>query len=389
MTTCFIIGPIGDKFAPIGSPERERYEAALEVFEKVIVLACAEHDLEPVRADQIAVSGEITDQVFRHLFEDPVVIADVSGGNPNVMYELGLRHTRDLLTIQIGEYSQLPFDLQAVRTLQFSRSEQGLIDARKALSNVLAIGLEEGGDPVTATRIWQSRQSQVGELDQPSQIPPETINALDSEVDDVDADGLLERMNTVEEVFPRLGGTVEEIGTVLTDLGVRADQMAREMTLLNSSGQGAAARLVAAKRFADILQGPADELARLTSAFSRDMDEIDGGVNGILEHLHQNPDARQQDDAQEFLAVLVNMVRTARQSMEDVGQFVHIVQGLGSASKSLRRPGNMMAQSLRQMAKSVALMDEWEAASLRLQRDSKNVDSNSSAIEDISSNPPA
>ena len=68
-----------------------------------------------------------------------------------MMYELGLRHTRDLLTIQIGEYGQLPFDLKAVRTLAFSRSERGLIDARKLLSRALAVGLAEGGDPVTAT----------------------------------------------------------------------------------------------------------------------------------------------------------------------------------------------------------------------------------------------
>lgn len=78
MPTCFIIGPIGDKFAPLGSTDRERYEESLEVFEKVIAPAYSEHDLEPIRADQIAVSGEITEQVFRHLFEDEIVIADVS-----------------------------------------------------------------------------------------------------------------------------------------------------------------------------------------------------------------------------------------------------------------------------------------------------------------------
>src|SRR5437899_1697100 len=106
---CFVIGPIGDRNAPPGSPDRQRYEDALEVFESVIRPACEMLGLDPVRADKIATPGEITEQVCRHLRDDDVVVADVTDANPNVMYELGLRHTRDLLTIQIGEEARLPF----------------------------------------------------------------------------------------------------------------------------------------------------------------------------------------------------------------------------------------------------------------------------------------
>ena len=145
MKRAFVIGPIGDKMAPHGSPRRVAWEEALTVFEDVIKPACQANDLEPIRADGIAVPGEITEQIFRHLYDDEVVIADVSGGNPNVMYELGLRHTRSLLTVQIGEYGQLPFDVAALRTIMFSRSERGLIDARNQLEQALRVGLAEGG----------------------------------------------------------------------------------------------------------------------------------------------------------------------------------------------------------------------------------------------------
>src|SRR3954466_7549025 len=119
---CFVIGPIGDRHAPFGSDSRQVYEDALEVLEKVIVPACAAAGIEAIRADQISAPGEITDQIFRHLRDDDVVIADVSGGNANVMYELGLRHTVNKLTIQIGEYGQVPFDIKNIRTILFSRS---------------------------------------------------------------------------------------------------------------------------------------------------------------------------------------------------------------------------------------------------------------------------
>jgi hypothetical protein len=367
MPNCFVIGPIGDKFAPLGSPGRERYEESIEVFEKVIVPACAEHSIEPIRADQIAVSGEITEQVFRHLFEDDVVIADVSNGNPNVMYELGLRHTRELLTIQIGEYGQLPFDLKAVRTIAFSRSERGLIDARKQLSRALAVGLSEGGDPVTATRVWLGRKANPDDdVDSVADILMRSTEIADMDIDEVDDDGLLERMASVEETFPRLTATTDEIAALLTDLGAKSEEVGREIEVLNSSQGSVSARLALVARFARALQGPADELTQLTSSFSDGMDEIDGSVNGILSYLQDNPEALVQGDTRNFLTTLVDMVRTARQSMEELGQFAGVVQNLGSVSKALRRPGRQMAQAIKVMAQSVALMDEWESLAVRL-----------------------
>ena len=61
---CFVIGPIGSKFAPIGDPARDAYEDALEVFDKVVQPACRSVGLDPVLADQIEATGEITEQEF-------------------------------------------------------------------------------------------------------------------------------------------------------------------------------------------------------------------------------------------------------------------------------------------------------------------------------------
>src|SRR4051794_24071560 len=152
--TCFVIGPIGNRHASHGSPEKETYEESLRVMEEVIQPACARVGLTPVRADGLARAGEITEQIFHRLREDDVVIADLTGANANVMYELGLRHTRDKLTVQIGEFGRLPFDVNVIRTIQFSRSPVGLINARDELIQVLEAGLAGEFDPVTATRVW-------------------------------------------------------------------------------------------------------------------------------------------------------------------------------------------------------------------------------------------
>ncbi len=86
--TCFLIAPIG----PAGSEVRERSEL---VFTHIVRPAAEASGYELVRADQINVPGPITGQIVRLLLDVEVVVADISGLNPNVMYELGIRHAAD------------------------------------------------------------------------------------------------------------------------------------------------------------------------------------------------------------------------------------------------------------------------------------------------------
>jgi hypothetical protein len=86
--TCFVIGPIGDPGTTI------RTEA--DDFMKYIVTACPalkEHGYDkPIRADQLNDPGRITSQVIKLLMEAELVIADLTGNNANVYYELSFRH---------------------------------------------------------------------------------------------------------------------------------------------------------------------------------------------------------------------------------------------------------------------------------------------------------
>jgi hypothetical protein len=152
--TAFVIGPIGDRDAEIDSPSRRVYESSMEVMEHIITPACASLGVNVDRADRIARSGEITEKNFRCLRDSPIIIADLADANPNVIYELSLRHSVAKLTIQIGERNRLPFDVSTIRTILFKRSEVGFIEARRALVKALAHGLDSGSDLVTATRIW-------------------------------------------------------------------------------------------------------------------------------------------------------------------------------------------------------------------------------------------
>lgn len=361
---CFMIGPIGNKFAPPGSAERESYEDALDVFEKVVLPACQAYSIEPVRADQIALSGEITDQIFRHLYEDEVVIADVSGGNPNVMYELGLRHTRPLLTIQLGEYGQLPFDLKDVRTIQFSRSERGLIDARKALERTLGEGLESPVGGVSATRIWNGLQPTDDHEVEPTVERP-TEEDFESELDE---DGFFERLQAIEERLPQITETTEDIGAVVTEMGVTAASSNAEIRTLQGTSTPMSQRLPYIARFATALQPSADELTELTGRFHADMADLDTQLRGIFDYIDQNLTVVGNADVASFLGGISTMSRSSREAMENLNQFESSMKMLAGMSRLLRKPARQISSAVRTMLTAILLMDAWDETAARLRQ---------------------
>lgn len=82
---CFVISPIGEE----GSETRERSDKVLKY---IICDSVEQLGYEVVRADKISEPGIITTQIIEHIIDSDLVIADLTDKNPNVFYELALRH---------------------------------------------------------------------------------------------------------------------------------------------------------------------------------------------------------------------------------------------------------------------------------------------------------
>lgn len=69
--------------------------------------------MEPIRADEQTGSHIIHSEMFRELRDRAVVLADLSLGNPNVYYELGIRHVLSSsgAVLMCREGTELPFDV--------------------------------------------------------------------------------------------------------------------------------------------------------------------------------------------------------------------------------------------------------------------------------------
>jgi archaellum component FlaC len=110
-----------------------------EVFKYIIEISCEKHGYKAVRADHIEKSGIITTQIIQNLLESDLVIADLSERNPNVFYELAVRHASRKPFIQIIKSGEtIPFDVAANRTVQYDLSLPGASEAVRQIEAQMA-----------------------------------------------------------------------------------------------------------------------------------------------------------------------------------------------------------------------------------------------------------
>jgi hypothetical protein len=109
---------------PIGNPGSEHRRHADFMMEYIVRPAVKEFDLKVIRADQMSKPGMIGKQVIEHILKARLVVADLSFHNPNVFYELCLRHATRLPTVQLKrEVDTIPFDLNQYRTIPIDTSD--------------------------------------------------------------------------------------------------------------------------------------------------------------------------------------------------------------------------------------------------------------------------
>lgn len=115
-SVCFFIAPIG-----VDESEHRRHSDAILSSYVEKALGTVEPKLRVVRADKITQPGMITKQVLEYLLKSRLVVADLSYHNPNVFYELAVRHATGKPIIHIKRTSDpIPFDNKDFRTIDIA-----------------------------------------------------------------------------------------------------------------------------------------------------------------------------------------------------------------------------------------------------------------------------
>ena len=125
--TCFVVMAIGEQHVGnkvIAEDELKRtYEELIKP-----ALLIADPTLEVARADQTGAQGTVTTDILTRLMYSDLVVADISYPNPNVFYELGIRHACRAGTLMIRDKAAeglAPFDVNNQRRIQYEHKLRG------------------------------------------------------------------------------------------------------------------------------------------------------------------------------------------------------------------------------------------------------------------------
>jgi O-acetyl-ADP-ribose deacetylase (regulator of RNase III) len=129
MASCFVIMPFGQKKDAQGKPIDFD-----KVYQDLIKQPIADLGLECIRCDEIEEPGLIHAKMIEKIYHSEVAVVDITLLNPNVFYELGVRHALvDFVTVLIKRRgTKIPFNIQGLNAIEYDYPPQENMDATKA-----------------------------------------------------------------------------------------------------------------------------------------------------------------------------------------------------------------------------------------------------------------
>ena len=121
--SCFIVMPFGQDWS----------EAVFSALRNIL----SEERLTVARADDLF-GGNVVEDIWSAILKSTFIIADVTGRNPNVYYELGIAHTLGKKTILLSQKAEdIPFDTRHLRHIIYSNSLAGFDTIKRGIRGFL------------------------------------------------------------------------------------------------------------------------------------------------------------------------------------------------------------------------------------------------------------
>ena len=278
--TAFVIMPFDDDFQP--------------VYQDVIKPPLESIGFGVSRADDIESQQNILRDIVEGINASDLVIADLSGNNPNVFYELGLAHAlKKPVLLLTQSIDQVPFDLQSYRIFEYNTDFREINGAREYikksasgyLDNTLQFGspvtdfLQNHVPAVVTTDINVSKTSRI-----PSNTP-------------VDDRGYIDHLIDINKSYSDLTSIMEGVAGDLVGMTDHLRVKSSEITALASSG-GAASPVAAqailrqlGKRIGEFTSG----LRQANSEYATAAQITEDSLEFVASFHHQRPSVADAD----------------------------------------------------------------------------------------------
>lgn len=196
---CFVITPIGEE----GTEIRRQIEGIIDNCIKPAL-----DDFEVTVSHRTPETGSITDNILGHIYNDELVIANLTNLNPNVMYELAFRHAIKKPVIVIKnklDGFELPFDVKDDRAIFYCNDIKGTSELKEQIQKFahnIDYDKEDNDNPI-ARAVKDYTTLKYLDENKEVNIPSKTVGIL------------LERMDAMEHKIDRIASKYSVNGNFL------------------------------------------------------------------------------------------------------------------------------------------------------------------------------
>lgn len=278
-----------------------------------------------VHAGDMDNQQNIIQDIVKGITTADIIIADLTGSNPNVFYELGLAHALNKKTIIITQdISELPFDIKSYRAYEYSMLFYKYQDLRAELEKLIdgaMTGETQFGNPVLDYAKDYIVQINKNGGDISKYTDKEVL--IDSEEADTSLEeGFLDRIAIIEENSELMVKEINSIGEELNSMNKAVEKASSEMDKVGRTGGSSTAVFArnTCRKLADPIADFGKSLSGHVSVISSSWEKIENNYLALLSDRWMDTDENRKS-IQETVEVLNGMKETIVTTNEQVEFF--------------------------------------------------------------------
>lgn len=280
----------------------------------------------------------ILKDIIISIYDSNLIIADLTGLNSNVFYELGLAHAlRKNVILLTQEIDELPFDLRSYRVIQYSThftKIRELEDNLKRLTKEIKAGKLSFGSPVTD---WLP----IEKLDQETFIEksPEIEQQIqEQDADDIDAvdKGLLDYLADLDESMTNLTELITDFGVKTEELGKVVEEQTdviNKATTNPSAGTFSYIRKIA-RKISNKMNDYGQQLSKQNKEYEKQWNLIEDSTINLVTNPRLSSDPEELSGFLTFLDTMESVkesIVSAKDGIHTMGSGIASVKGFESS----------------------------------------------------------
>lgn len=317
------------------------------VYSDLIKPALENAGYEVERADEPLERQNVLRTIVRRIYEAELIVADLTGGNPNVFYELGIAHGLGRPTVLItqasdGTPSDVPFDLRSYRIEFYSTRFDEIGELASALETVGKEHLAGNvvfGNPVSDFVTADDNAKETGNGNDPAQ-----------QVEDEEP-GWLDHLEELERAADTISGTMERMGKATEDVSEDLQRSTQRTEALARRPGGASTQ-----EQRKVISMAASDLTRYAERLEHDLPLLDSAVKqltdsglGYLSQAYAETED-QRKELGEAAQALAELSEATTEGLEGLQEFRQTVGEIPHVTKEFRRASRRVVKALDSIA---------------------------------------